>query len=173
MSSKAWDRASDYLDTNIAGVTHRNSRDGTDRQRIVQKCQVGEAVILICEPDNPVDETAVAVVRYTGEQLGYLPQDMSQEYFSATRNGVEYQVAIKSIGRPDGSRSKPLGVLIEGEKLDPSKVADIAQIRGLRRRIESQWMQSGRKRTGCSTAFVAIVLLAFLGLLAWHSWPSP
>ena len=58
--------------TRIAGVTKRNS-DGTDRQALIRKLRRGEELKLVREPHNPYDKYAVAVLRSSGEQLGYVP----------------------------------------------------------------------------------------------------
>jgi hypothetical protein len=58
--------------TKIVGVTHPN-KDGKSRQRLIAKCRVGETLVLVREPDNPVDSNAIRVVRLNGEQLGYIP----------------------------------------------------------------------------------------------------
>jgi hypothetical protein len=57
--------------TKIAGVTYSND-DGTDRQKIIRRCKVGEALTLVREPGNPVDPNAIKILRQTGEQLGYI-----------------------------------------------------------------------------------------------------
>jgi len=41
------------------GVSHSNS-DGTSRQEIIRTCRIGELLELVPEPDNPVDENALA-----------------------------------------------------------------------------------------------------------------
>ncbi len=55
----------------VAGVTHDN-RDGSSRQSAIDRCYIGEHLILEAEPDNRFDPHAVSVRRENGEQLGYL-----------------------------------------------------------------------------------------------------
>lgn len=74
--------------TKIAGVTFRNS-DGSSRQRIIRDCRIGEALLLIREPDNPVDKFAVNVVRRNGQQLGYLGRHITRE---GMQSGITYEL---------------------------------------------------------------------------------
>jgi hypothetical protein len=57
----------------VEGLTHKNP-NGTNRQKILSKCKVGEPLNLVREPDDPKDEFAVAVFRLSGEKLGYLSE---------------------------------------------------------------------------------------------------
>jgi hypothetical protein len=65
--------------TKVAGVTHQNP-NGTDRQKILAKCDTGEIVRLVREPDNPYNEYAIAVFRKSGEQIGYIAQHVAKEH---------------------------------------------------------------------------------------------
>jgi hypothetical protein len=58
--------------TMIAGVTKQNT-DGTDRQALIKALSLGEELRLVREPSNLYDRYAVAVLRASGEQLGYVP----------------------------------------------------------------------------------------------------
>lgn len=60
--------------TKVAGVTYEG------RQEIVGQCHPGERLLLVREPDNPIDPGAVKVMRMNGQQLGYIPAHV-------TRNG--------------------------------------------------------------------------------------
>jgi HIRAN domain len=62
----------------IAGVTHDNA-DGTSRQAIISRCNVGERLVLQPEPDNSFDPNAVKVLRTNGEQLGFLGARLAAE----------------------------------------------------------------------------------------------
>ncbi len=59
--------------TKIAGITHDNS-DGTSREEILRKCFVGEHLLLQRDYGNAFDEYAIAVLRKTGEQIGFVPR---------------------------------------------------------------------------------------------------
>ena len=69
--------------TKVVGVTHENT-DGSHRQQIVRRCQVGEAVRFCLEPWNEYDRNAIAVQRLTGEQLGYLSRNLPPTWLSAS-----------------------------------------------------------------------------------------
>lgn len=43
-----------------------------NRQEIIKKTAVGEPLLVVREPTNPVDPNAVAVLTIRGEQLGYV-----------------------------------------------------------------------------------------------------
>lgn len=58
--------------TKVVGVTHGN------RQQIIKRLKVGQAVELRLEPDNPVDPYAIAVY-VGGKQIGYLSADLAED----------------------------------------------------------------------------------------------
>jgi hypothetical protein len=62
----------------IAGVSQENA-DGRSRQAIVERCHLGERLILKLEPGNGNDEIAVKVLRENGEHLGYLRERPTAE----------------------------------------------------------------------------------------------
>jgi hypothetical protein len=62
--------------TKVAGVTHNNS-DGTSRQDILRKCTNGEYLLLHRDYDNAFDEYAIAVLRKTKEQIGFIPRHIA------------------------------------------------------------------------------------------------
>ena len=65
--------------TNIVGVTHTND-DGSDRQKIIKKCWVGETLNLIRDYENPYDKNAIKVCRESGEQLGWINKDVAENF---------------------------------------------------------------------------------------------
>ena len=62
--------------TKVAGLIHNNS-DGTSRQAILRKCTTGEYLLLQRDYDNAFDEYAIAVLRKTKEQIGFIPRDVA------------------------------------------------------------------------------------------------
>ena len=62
--------------TKVVGVTFQNP-DGTNRQEIISKCKVGEYVLLIRDYENSYDQYAIAVLRKTGEQIGFIDKDVA------------------------------------------------------------------------------------------------
>jgi hypothetical protein len=105
--------------TTVAGVTFEG------RQRIVARCSVGERLILVRDPNHPVDKGAIKVMRLNGQQLGFVPAHVSRGGDSsglASRmdRGEKYQCRIGSL---TGGGEKSLGVNIEiteDEDFEPS-----------------------------------------------------
>jgi len=85
----------------VAGESFRND-DGSDRQAIIQRCQVGEPLTLEHEPDNPHDINAVRVLRRTGEQIGYLERDFAGQVVSGSAKGTDYLAFVAGVGRGGG-----------------------------------------------------------------------
>ena len=84
--------------TKIAGVTHRN-KGGKSRQRLIAQCRVGEELVLEREPDNPVDQDAIRVLRVTGEQLGYIPAHVAASGLAKDLDRGERPIAESQISR--------------------------------------------------------------------------
>lgn len=62
--------------TKVVGVTFQNP-DGTNRQDIISKCKVGEHVFLKRDYENSYDQYAIAILRKTGEQIGFIARDVA------------------------------------------------------------------------------------------------
>ena len=77
--------------TKVAGISYGN------RQRIVSRCEVGEPLQLMREPDNPKDSNAVKVCRLSGEQLGYLNRELAAEISCRIDSGEHYQATISDL----------------------------------------------------------------------------
>lgn len=78
----------------IAGTTHRN-RDGTYRKPAIAKCEEGERLSLVHEPDNPVDPNAIAICTEDGFQLGYIEARLAGEIIrDVARNGPRWVVTF-------------------------------------------------------------------------------
>jgi hypothetical protein len=60
-----------FFYTKVVGVSYLNA-DGSSRQAIIRRCQLGDAIRLLREPDNPEDPFAVQVVHPIHGQVGYL-----------------------------------------------------------------------------------------------------
>ena len=101
------------FDIHVAGVTFPNE-DGSDRQKILRKCRPGEILTLRREPENPHSKHAVAVLRNTGEQIGYLPHDKDSKIDTRVSqyldNGGEATTFVVRV--MGGGRGKSLGCLI-------------------------------------------------------------
>ncbi len=107
----------------VVGVTYSNE-DGTSRQELLSRCQRGEGVLLRREPHNPHNRWAVAVHKETGEQIGYVPAGDRRLAEHIERGGEISARIIKRyggpglLGRPNGSKGKPYGCVIEIVKGD-------------------------------------------------------
>jgi hypothetical protein len=62
----------------IAGASHRNE-DGTSRTRIIKECEIFESLTLNHQLDNKFDPNAIAVLRQTGSQIGFLDARLASE----------------------------------------------------------------------------------------------
>lgn len=92
------------IKTKVVGVTRRN-RDGTDRQTIIRRCVAGEPLALIPAPDNPHDEDAIMICRRTGEQLGYVSEDLADTIGDLIADGHRLDAEILTI--TGGTADKP------------------------------------------------------------------
>jgi hypothetical protein len=106
--------------TTVAGVTFEG------RQRIVARCSVGERLVLVRDPNHPVDKGAIKVMRLNGEQLGFVPAHVSRGGDSsglASRmdRGEKYQCRIGSL---TGGGRKTLGVNIEITEAEEFEMAE-------------------------------------------------
>lgn len=63
--------------TKVVGVTFKNN-DGSDRQKIISKCKVGQDVIFRPTPSREYPE-AVGVFTTKGKQLGFLKADLAHD----------------------------------------------------------------------------------------------
>jgi hypothetical protein len=59
----------------VAGISHY--------QRSASRCKVGDAVVLMPEPDNHFDPNAIRV-EVNGEQIGNVPKEMTHELYDVT-----------------------------------------------------------------------------------------
>ena len=95
--------------TKIAGVTFEG------RQRMIPWCSEGESLRLVRDPTNPYNGGAIKVMRFNGEQLGFIPSDVSRAGHPSglayrMDRGSRYECKIKD---KTGGEEKWLGVNIE------------------------------------------------------------
>ncbi len=88
----------------VVGESYRNS-DGSDRQRIIARLQVGDPIVLVREPDNQYDSNAIAVCTTGGRQIGYLSRADAQRFSAKMDKGVVLKAVIRFIG--GGTANKP------------------------------------------------------------------
>jgi hypothetical protein len=84
----------------VHGVSFKND-DGSSRQKIISRCNVGEELEIIPEPTNRHDHGAMKVCRKNGEQLGYWHAGGRMPSTIAPNNpnpqGTSWRVTIKNI----------------------------------------------------------------------------
>ena len=99
-----------HIYSKVYGVTRENE-DGSSRQRIILGCSPGEELAIEPEPDNPVDENALKIVRRNGEQIGYVKAELASELRHKLRDGWVISTYAKNItgGR---ERDESLGLNI-------------------------------------------------------------
>jgi hypothetical protein len=148
--------------TKVAGVSHRNN-DGTSRQAIIARCQVGERLLLEHDPDNPYDVNAIRVLRQSGEQLGYLSRELAGEVVSRARKGIRYVAFIKDL--TGGESDKPTRGVNLLVFLDTEDAGD-EELRASADRLLAATASSGRGG-GCMTAVIAAAGLAVLALVVF------
>jgi hypothetical protein len=87
----------------VAGESHKNA-DGSDRQKIIRRCRVGDPVTLQREPDNPFGSHTVAVLTRHG-QIGYISTKDSKLVAQRLDSGEMPECAISGIF--GGTRAAP------------------------------------------------------------------
>jgi hypothetical protein len=152
----------------LAGESYHNA-DGSDRQVIIQKCDVGELLILEHEPDNPHDINAIRVLRETGEQIGYLPRDFAGEVISRTAKGDAFFAAVAGIGRARGIG--PYGValliIVDNGDADRAMVAErVARVLADRPRHHDVATTIARTDEGPGPAIAVWIVVAVAVVLA-------
>lgn len=90
--------------TKIAGVTFDNP-DGTSRQRYLKKSSPNELLLLKREPDNPMDENAIKLMKPNGKQLGYIPSKNAETLAPQMDNGAKIFAQISQITGGDEDKS--------------------------------------------------------------------
>jgi hypothetical protein len=95
------------FDAEVAGTDLEND-DGSIRQDIIRRTEIGQETLLI---DLPTIPKLVAVfVAATGDQLGYLPRKVAQRILAESRR-YEFRSFVKDI-KPDVEREEILRVLL-------------------------------------------------------------
>jgi hypothetical protein len=86
----------------VAGVTATN-KNGVGRQTILPRCRPNEPLLLLREPRNPRDPSAIAVIRADDTQLGYVPAALARRLAPLLDRGAEAQGRVLTVtgGTPD------------------------------------------------------------------------
>lgn len=78
------------------GERHDNE-DSTSRQEELARCEPGEAVRLVREPENPHDRMAVAVFSCRGIKVGYLKRDRAAWIGSKIDRGYDVRAIVERV----------------------------------------------------------------------------
>lgn len=104
--------------TKVAGVTYER------RQETIARCLVGERLMLIREPDNPISFGAIKVMRLSGEHIGYIPEHVAREGDKSglayqLDRGDKYQCRIKELTGGGTGQSRGVNIeIVEGDDFD-------------------------------------------------------
>ena len=74
-----------------------DNEDGSSRQVELARCEVGEPVMLVREPENPHDHLAVAIVTMRGVRVGYLRRDRAAWIAPKVDRGYPVRAIIERI----------------------------------------------------------------------------
>ena len=141
--------------TKIRGVSHRNL-DGTGRQKIIRnRCHEGDALLLLREPDNPLDRNAIQIRRIVckqdkrvpGEQLGYVSRELAEELAPRLDSGTAMFAKITALtGDVTGTQKRSVGVNIEIQEYEPVPVAALPRDDQVARRISPSPAKASARR---------------------------
>jgi hypothetical protein len=88
----------------VAGVTFPND-DGSERQRIIKNCKVGEPLVLRHDAYNEYSLFATQVLRENGEQLGHAPEYLAERICQEVESGFRSAGVLKNV--TGGTSDKP------------------------------------------------------------------
>ncbi len=87
-----------WNDFSLPAVGERfDNDDGTSRQEELARCQPGEGVQLVREPDNPHDRMAVAVLSCRGVKVGYLARERAGWIGSKMDRGYDVRAIVERV----------------------------------------------------------------------------
>ncbi len=110
------------LYSTVKGVSF-NNQDGSSRQEIVRKCQVGEILLLLRDPDNPYSATGttIKVVRQTGEIVGHVQSEISQILADQMDRGAHAEARVTMLtGGTPGRATLGVNIII-GQNYAPRR----------------------------------------------------
>lgn len=106
-----------------------DNEDGTSRQDELRRCEPGEIVDLVREPENPHDPLAVAIISIRGIRVGYLRRDRAQWIGSKIDRGYDVRAIVERV-KGAHLEGATLGLIIRlsitppGEEGDPPWLPD-------------------------------------------------
>lgn len=96
MDERAREVQGQWFDGKVAGLTWPNP-DGSSRQGIARTLQPQDELLLVPEPDNPVDPNAVAVFTAAGDQLGYLEARLARELTLRWKRCIQTRCFVRAL----------------------------------------------------------------------------
>jgi hypothetical protein len=110
----------------VIGVTYANA-DGSNRQEIIANCKKGDDLILLREPNNPYDKSAIKVCTLKKQgflsrllrrkpvlsQLGYLSEYVASKIVPLMDDGVHVQAVVSEIEQSEKVETGHSGTVIE------------------------------------------------------------
>ena len=119
------------FNTKIVGVSFEG------RQDEIRSLEPGEELLVERQPDNEFDSQAIALIRESGAQLGYLRRQIAAELAPLMDAGTLYTARVEQVTGGEDGRS--LGVNIRVERDDEAAAAEreqrAAEARAARERL--------------------------------------
>lgn len=88
-----------------------DNEDGTSRQAELARCEPGDLIELVREPDHPHDPRAVAVFSARGIRVGYLSRDRAVWIGSKIDRGYDVRAIVERVKGATLPHS-PLGLVM-------------------------------------------------------------
>jgi hypothetical protein len=95
----------------VTCVTQHNP-DGTDRQKLIKDCRIGDRLRLVRDPDHPSDSNAVKVCLLSEEQIGCLRTEVTAEVGPTIDAGGKLEAEIIRLSSGGRLSKRPRGVKI-------------------------------------------------------------
>lgn len=87
----------------LAGVNESNPDTGINRQKIIKYSKTGEKLMLVLDSNRPHSKEAIRVLRFDGQQLGYLDTgDYSDKLNNQLRENIFFDVFIDTVFNKNG-----------------------------------------------------------------------
>lgn len=82
----------------MAGIRHNSTCEGLSCNRLPE-LELGDALVLVSEPENEFDRYAIRVHTTQGEMLGYVPRYYSEGVSARLSRGMTYACEVVEIHR--------------------------------------------------------------------------
>ena len=90
-----------------------DNEDGTSRQKIIKRTNIGDPVSLIREPDNRYDKNAVGVHVIGKGQIGYVSRENAEWIADVLDSGKDVSTKIKYIRKTGRLFERKFGVVVD------------------------------------------------------------